>query len=399
MSIMEKALEIQDVIVKDRRYLHENAEVHDELPITTAYVIKRLKEMGYEPEEISKSAVVATVGGKKPGKVFLLRADMDALPIEEETDLEFKSKTSNMHACGHDLHTSMLLGAAKILKDYEDDINGTVKLMFQPAEETLVGAKEMVDAGVLEDPKVDAAMMIHVFAGLEIPSGMVMFPSDGVASASSDWFKIDIIGKGCHGAMPNMGVDPLNVLSHLHIALQEINSRELVPGDMVALTIGEMHGGNTSNVIPDTAYMSGTIRTMNKETRKFIKERLVEMSNSVANTFRASAKVTFSSSCPSVIIDKDLREQIIDYTQAALGAERVLDLKKINMQGQGFGSEDFAFVSEKVPSVIVGLGAGAPSEGYIYPQHHPKIKFNEDVLHIGAAVYAEVAMKWLENNI
>jgi len=226
---------LQSEISANRRYFHQNAEIHNELPLTSAYVVERLKEMGYEPKVIAKCGVVA-VAGKKSGKTFMLRADMDALPMEE-TDEPFKSKTPHMHSCGHDMHTAMLLGAAKILKENEDQINGQVKLMFQPAEETLWGAKAMIDEGLLENPKVDAAMMMHVKIDEKCPTGSIVFSTPGVSSSSSDGFRVEIKGKGGHGARPQASFDPLTTAAHILINLQEIHAKEIAPSDEAVINI------------------------------------------------------------------------------------------------------------------------------------------------------------------
>lgn len=392
-NLLSEAKELQNSIVINRRFLHENAEVSLDLPLTTDYVIAKLKEMGYTPQEISKSGVVAIAGGKKPGKTMLLRADMDALPIIEEADVSYKSKTNNMHACGHDMHTSMLLGAAELLKKHEDELEGQVKLMFQPAEETLLGAKSMIQAGVLENPKVDAAMMIHVATGMPVPSGTVFVQSAGPVTAASDSFKVTINGKGGHGAMPNFTIDPLNVVSHLHIALQAINSREIAPSDNVALTVGQIHGGNAVNIIPDTAFLAGTIRTYTKENREFIKNRIHDISTGIASTFRATALVEHNYGCPSVINDAKLTEQFITYSNSLLEPYKVVSINEKNS-----ASEDFGFVSEVVPTMMVVLSAGSSEDKYKYPQHHPKALFDETPLFIGAALYANTAIEWLKNN-
>lgn len=398
-KILEQAKKINDEIVSWRRYFHENAETHNNLPKTTAYVMARLKEMGYEPEEICQSGVFVTAGGKKPGKTFLLRGDMDALPLEELTDLEFKSKTGNMHACGHDFHTSMLLGAAKLLKDHEEEINGTVKLMFQPAEETLFGAKAMVEAGILDNPKVDAAMMIHVFSGMPIPGGTVVFSGPGAVSATSDWFKINIKGKGGHGAMPETTIDPLNTAAHIHLALQEINAREIDPSKTIVITVGEMRGGTTGNIIPDTAFLQGTIRTFDDEVRKTAKSRLVEISEGIGKTFRCKVEVELFNPCPSVVNDVELSNSIKKYTSELIGAHAVMDMVAITGKTQRMnGSEDFAFVSEKTPSLFIGMSASVEKDGVVYPQHHPKVLFDEKILPVGAAVYANSAIEWLKEH-
>ncbi|HPQ47715.1 MAG TPA: M20 family metallopeptidase [Clostridia bacterium] len=398
-KILEQAKMINDEIVSWRRYFHENAETHLNLPKTTAFVMGKLREFGYEPVEICQSGVLAIAGGKKPGKTFLIRGDMDALPIKEETALSFKSTTGNMHACGHDFHTAMMLGAAKILKENENEINGTVKLMFQPAEETLAGAKAMVEAGILEDPKVDAAMMIHIFSGMPLPDGVVAFSGPGAVSATSDWFKINIKGKGGHGAMPHATFDPLNVAAHIHIALQEINSRETDPEKTVVVTVGEMHGGSTGNIIPDTAFLQGTIRTFDDEVREFTKKRLVEISEGIGKTFRCEVDVELFNACPSVINDEELSKSIPSYTAEMLGKEAVLDIYAATGKTQRMsGSEDFAYVSEKVPALFLGISASVSVDGVIYPQHHPKVVFDESILATGTAVYANSAIQWLKNH-
>jgi len=397
--IVQKALSLQEWIVSHRRYLHKNAEIDMKLPKTTSYVRNQLEEMGYEPQEICESGIVATVGGKLPGKVILLRADMDALPINEEADIDFKSTNGYMHACGHDLHAAMLLGAAKLLKEHEDEIEGTVKLMFQPGEETLSGAKAMVESGILDNPKVDVAMMMHAFTGVPIPSGLFIVPDPGASSAASDGFEIEIKGKGGHGAMPDTTIDPLNVLSHLHIALQAINSREVQPTDSAVVTIGVMHGGTASNIIPDTAKLCGSIRTFSKGNREFIKQRVGEIAHGVAGTFRAEANVTITEGCPAVVNDKDLALSVKTALSKAFGPGATLSMADI-MPGGGkmMGSEDFSFVTERVPSLMIAMTTGNANEGYIYPPHHPKAIFDEQPLSRGAATYACAALNWLSEN-
>ena len=396
-DLLKEAKDINEELLKWRRFVHKNAEVHTDLPITSAYVMEQLEKMGYNPVEICKSGVLATISGKKPGKTILLRGDMDALPIPEETKLEFKSETGNMHACGHDFHASMLLGAARLLKNHEDEIEGTVKLMFQPAEETLTGAKLMIEAGILENPKVDAAMMIHVFSGMPMPSGSVVFSGSGAISATSDWFGIHIKGKGGHGAMPHTTIDPLNAAAHIHIALGEINSREIDPSDTVVVTVGKMQGGTTANIIPDTAFLKGTIRTFNDETREFVKKRLVEISEGTGKTFRCDVDVELSKPCPSVVNDKELADSIFKYTKDMLGAQFAIDSEALTGKTQRMSaSEDFGFLSEKTAALMIGMAASLENDGVIYPQHHPKVLFDENVLPTGAAVYANAAIKWLK---
>lgn len=403
-SFLEEAEAMREKIVTDRRYLHTHPGTGFDIEDTVAYVKKELEALGYEPKECGKAGIVALVGGKKPGKVFLIRADMDALPFREEADVEFASTNGCMHACGHDMHTAMLLGAARLLKAHEDEIEGTVKLMFQPAEEIFEGSHDMIKAGLLDNPKVDVALMIHVMAGMPFPAGTVIVSAPGVSAPAADYFEIKVQGKGCHGSMPNAGIDPLNAAAHILIALQEIHARELAMGDQAVLTIGTMHAGTAANVIPDTATMGGSIRTFDEETRAFLKQRLTEVSEGVAQSFRAKAEVTFGSGCPTLVNDTELSNSADKYVKELLGEGKAFSVAQLNAMGGGgksskaAGSEDFAYVSQEVPSIMLALAAGQPEKGYQYPQHHPMVKFDEDALAGGSAVYAYTAMRWLEEH-
>ena len=251
--LLSEAKEMQLLLTKHRRYLHSHPELGFYLSQTKEYVKKELISIGYEPVECGKCGLVVLAGNKKSGKTFLIRADMDALPISEQAEVDFHSKNKGkMHACGHDMHTAMLLGAARLLKAHESEINGTVKLLFQPAEETLEGAKDMLEAGVLENPKTDAALMIHVTLGIPLSTGRAIICDGGISAPAADYFEIKIQGKGCHGAMPELGVDPITIASHIVIALQELHARELAMADDAVLTIGSIQAGDANNIIPDT---------------------------------------------------------------------------------------------------------------------------------------------------
>lgn len=400
-EILQEAKSMAQELIEKRRYLHENAETGFNLTKTLQFVETELINMGYNPIRCGKSGLIAIAGGKKEGKVFLIRGDMDALPIKEETDLDFASNNGCMHACGHDMHTAMMLGAAKILKKYENEINGTVKLMFQPAEEIFEGSQDMIENGLLNNPKVDAALMIHVMSNTPFKPGTVIVSSPGVSAPAADYFEIKIQGSGCHGSMPNTGVDPINVAAHILLALQEINARELSVTDKAVLTIGTLNSGNIANVIPDTAVMGGTVRTYDEETRKFIKTRMTEISEGIAKTFRAKAEVSFGSGCPTLVNDTELSNCMSKYTQELLGKEMAFTVEELSkMSGsvqssKSAGSEDFAYVSQNVPSIMLALAAGSPENGYVYPGHHPKVMFDEEALPFGSSIYAYTAMKWL----
>ena len=395
-QILQEASALQDEIRHHRLWIHTHAETGFDLTETKPYVKSALMKMGYTVQECGKAGLVTTVG-KPGGKVLLLRADMDALPIAEEADVDFACKNGRMHACGHDMHTAMLLGAAKILKAHESELGGTVKLMFQPAEEIFEGSKDMIASGVLENPRPDAALMIHVAAGMPLPAGTVVVSAPGVSAPAADYFTIRVPGKGCHGSAPQNGIDPLTAAAHILIALQEIHARELSASDEAVLTIGTFHAGEAGNVIPDAATMGGTIRTYDEKTRAYLKERMTAIAKNVAEAFRASAEVSFGSGCPTLVNDKDLSEKITGYLKDLLGANRAFTTAELSggKPARGGGSEDFAYVSHEVPSLMLALAAGDPSKGYPYPQHHPKVKFDEHVLSTGAAVFADCAIHYL----
>ncbi|MCI5596850.1 MAG: M20 family metallopeptidase [Lachnospiraceae bacterium] len=402
-TFLQEAKEKESQLIETRHYLHQHAETGFDLTETKAYVKDQLVQMGYEPKDCGKAGVVALAGGKKPGKVFLIRGDMDALPMKEEADVEFKSETGNMHACGHDMHTTMMLGAARLLKEHEDEICGTVKLMFQPAEEIFSGAHDMIEAGVLKNPDVDRALMIHVMAGTPMPAGTVIVTDGGVSASAADFFRITIQGKGCHGSMPNMGVDPVVPAAHVVTGLQEIQTRELALDDSAVVTIGSIHGGQAPNIIPDNVEITGSIRTFDEKIRQYIKDRIEEVSKGIAATFRAEAEVVYYNGCPVLDNDADLSRCVTVYAKELLGPQKAFSQGELlAMSGgkasKGAGSEDFAFISQEVPSIMLALAAGEPEKGYVYPQHHPKVKFDESVLASGSAVYAYTAMRWLEEH-
>ncbi len=396
-EILTEAERVEGELIAARRYLHEHAETGFSLPETRAFVKSELKKAGYEPTDCGRAGIVAVAG--RGERTFLLRADMDALPISEESGEPFSAKNGNMHACGHDLHTAMLLGAAKILKAHEGELRGAVKLMFQPAEELLEGARDMIESGVLENPAPSAAMMIHVMAGLPVPSGTAIVSAPGVSAPAADYFEITVHGKGCHGAMPNTGVDPVTVAAHIVVALQELHARELAMGERAALTIGVFRAGETANVIPDTARLNGTLRAFDEGTRAFLCSRLTEIAEGTAKLFRATATVRFTSGCPTLVNDAPLSVCAEKYLSELLGSA-VLSAAELQKSGEGggkpSGSEDFAYVSHKTPSLMVALAAGTPEAGYAYPQHHPKVRFDEGVIARGSAMLAYTAARWLE---
>lgn len=390
--MLKEAMDIKQQIKADYEHLHACPEVGFELTETRAYVKKRLLEMGYQPMDCGKAGIVAIAGNPETGKCFLLRADMDALKIKEEAEVPFHSTNGNMHACGHDAHTAMLLGAAKIIKYHEQELGGIVKFMFQPAEEILEGARDMIANGVLGQPKVDGAMMVHVMTGFPLKTGTIVVSAPGVSAPAADFFEIKIKGKGCHGSMPHMGVDPLTAGAHIIIALQEIQAREMSVFDKGALTIGALEGADVANAIPDAVTLKGSMRAFDEDVRNHMKKRLTEIADNVARAFRAEAVVVYTSGAPTLINDKELSEKTALWLKEALGEELVF--RSQDMPGQsGGGSEDFAYVSHEVPSIMVALAAGDSRDGYERPLHHPQMRLDTNALAYGTAAFAEVAMR------
>lgn len=402
-DLLTEAKDNTNELIMLRRKLHRCAGTGFDLPETLAVVREELQKLGIPTENCGKAGLTAVLAGKKPGKVFLLRADMDALPIKEESGEAFAAENGNMHACGHDIHTTMLLGAAKLLKAHEDELCGTVKFMFQPAEEILSGAKDMLENGLLNDPKPDAAMMIHVMAGMPFPAGTAITSAPGISAPAADFFEIHVQGVGCHGSMPNTGIDPLSAAAHIVLALQELHARELAISDQAALTIGTFHAGTAANAIPDTAVLGGSMRALDEDVRAYLKKRMEEIAVAVASAFRAKASVTFTSSCPTLYNDPTLAEETAGYMKELLGETGAFSVPELAAKFGGTGSkvsgsEDFAYVSRAVPSIMVALAAGNPNEGYTNPLHHPQVRFDEKAIPAGAAAYAFTAMRWLSDH-
>lgn len=393
MDILKEAKALQGELTAHRRWLHSHAEVGFALHDTLPYVRQQLMDLGYEPKDCGKAGLSVTVG--RPGKTILLRADMDALPIPEESGEEFACTGGTMHACGHDFHTAMLLGAARLLKAHESELQGTVKLMFQPAEEIFEGAKDMIADGILASPAPDAAMMLHVTTAAPMPAGFLVVNAPGVSAPAADYFTIRVQGKGCHGSAPQNGVDALTAAAHILLALQEIHARELAPNDEAVLTIGTIQGGTAANAIADCAVMGGTIRTYDEKVRSYLKERMTAIAQSISSAYRATAAVEFGSGCPTLRNDPGLSRCAAGYLKEMAGEDMVM-VTPPNMRGGG--SEDFAYVSQQVPALMVALVAGSSRDGYTVPLHHPKVRFDESALPWGTAAFVQTAIRWLEDN-
>ena len=389
--ILAEAHKLHEEIVAWRRYLHENPEVEFDTPKTSAFIAEKLRELGAEDirERIGKSGVTALVRGALPGKTLAIRADFDALPIAEETGLPFASKNGLMHACGHDGHTAMALGAAKLLLAQKAELKGVVKFIFQPAEETVQGAKAMLDDGAMDDPAVDAVLGLHTGClWKEIGPGEVGVRY-GALMAAVDRFHITFKGKGGHGATPHLTVDPVTMASTAVLELQTILSRELSPLDPAVLTIGRIEGGRAFNIIAENCAIEGTVRTLSPATRAFVEERIRAIASKVAEGMRGEAEVSYFAGPPALINNDDFTKKFQAFAKTIVGEDKVKEISEPTM-----GGEDVAFVLEKAPGTFFVHGSCNPDKGHIYPHHNPKFDIDEDTLPLGTALLAGFALAW-----
>lgn len=400
---MTKAQEFQreadaltDRLITWRRKLHRQPEIGLNLPRTAALVETTLRQLGLEPSRKGGEGVTgitAVIKGGQPGPVILLRSDMDALPLQEENELPYRSQTpGNAHMCGHDTHTAMLLGAASILTAHAEELCGSVKLMFQPGEEGYNGAARMIADGLLENPRVDAAVAMHCLTGSTWKTGTVLCALDGKAKASSDTFRVAVTGKGTHGATPELGTDVIYMLSHIAEELYAIRSRELSPFTPAILSICQLHAGSVDNILPESGVLSGTFRTFDEKTQALIRRRIVEISAAAASAFGGKAEVRFGESLRPTLNDRAVSDSVFSYVCELCGEDLTAVI------GPVMGAEDFSEIAHEVPSVYLDISFGSAEEGYPYAVHSPHCVFNERALPVGAACYAYCAMRWLEEH-
>ncbi len=382
---------IQQDMVKWRRDLHQIPELGNLLPKTVAYVSAVLDSLGISYRTlVDGNAIVATIEGQTPGKCFALRADMDALPIKEQTGLPFSATGENMHACGHDAHTAMLLGAAKYLVNHRADFKGTVKLLFQPGEEYPGGAKPMIDDGALQDPQVDAVFGLHNGRlSNTIPVGSIGFKR-GAMMAAPDRIFIKVIGQGTHGAYPEQGKDPIVIASELVLALQRLISREKRATEPAVLSICRISGGYNHNVIPSEVELEGTVRTTSPQLRKYYKERIEKICQHYAAMHDIIIEVDYKFVYPPLINDDDITELAIATATQLFGESSVCE-----MVAPVMGGEDMAFFIEAVPGTYAFLANPAPIDGVCYPHHHPKFNVDESYFEKGAKLHTAIAMAYL----
>lgn len=372
-------------VIAHRRALHRIPEVALTEEKTAAYIATRLNEMPLEVRtQIAGHGVMGFLDTGRPGKNLLIRADMDALPITEKTNLPFMSEhEGNMHACGHDAHMAMVLGAAKLICGFSENLSGTIRFIFQPAEEGPGGALPMIDAGVMDNPKVDYSVGCHMWP--DIPEGKVGV-RDGVMMAAMDQFEITIIGKGGHGAMPHQCVDALEVGCQVVNALQRITSRQMNPLMPTVVTIGSFHAGTAFNIIPDTAEMQGTTRTFDRDIWDSWPQRLEKIIGGVCSSMNAEYKLDFNKGFPPVVNEPTMSDIVRRCAQATAGKENVI------IPDPSMGGEDMAYYLERSKGCFFCLGTGH-SGGY--PIHNARFDFNEKVLAIGVEIYCRTALELL----
>ena len=391
ISLLNEAAALEPYLIALRRDLHRHPELGRHEFQTAQRVERELRALGLQTRRIAGTGVIGFLRGKSDGPCIALRADMDALPIQERCDSDFSSECPGvMHACGHDMHTAALIGAAGLLARHRSELRGSVKFLFQPDEEGFTGAKAMLAAGILKKkPEPQAALALHVHSGT--PSGLALC-GRGTFIAGCTLFRITVQGIGCHGAMPETGVDPINIAAHIYLALQELIARELAAKTPAVVTIGRFCGGEGPNIIPGACVLEGTIRTFDREVTARLMTRITELAEGIAKAFRGSARTEELASAPPLKNDPALVNRMADWAEELLGKQSVYRLDE-----GGMGSEDFASYTYEVPSAYLLLGAGTAAEDPRFgkPMHNPQVVFNEDILPKGAALYAACAMKWL----
>ena len=392
-KIKEKAAEVEGKIIKIRREIHQHPELSFEEKNTAALAAAEMKKLGFEVKEnIYGTGVTATfINSSSPeAKTLLIRADMDALPVEEKNDLSFKSqKPGIMHACGHDGHTAILIGTALVLKELAQDFNGNLKFLFQPGEETSGGAAGMIEEGVLKEPEVDAAVGLHLWGSS--PKGVVEYKS-GPFMASPDRFDLKIIGKGGHAARPHNTIDPIPIGAEIISALQTIVSRKIDPLESAVISVGNFEAGSTHNVIPDQATIKATVRSLKAEVREQLASSIEKVIKNICNIYGADYEFNYIFGYPAVKNDSQMTEILAESAIKVLGEQRVREREKAEM-----GGEDFSYFGQQVPSVFYFLGIAPPGE--IINHHQADFKFDDSLLKDGVAVMAQTAIDFFNKEI
>ncbi|MDD3225327.1 MAG: M20 family metallopeptidase [Clostridium sp.] len=390
MSIKNEVLKYKDYMIDLRRYFHTYPELSFEESNTAKKIKEELDKIGIPYETYKNSnAIIGTIKGKKSGKTIALRSDMDALPVTECTNLDFSSKNSGcMHACGHDAHMASLLGAGRVLNNLKDELNGTVKLLFQPGEEVGAGSKKLIENGVLTG--IDSIFGIHVIS--DIPCGKIAIDA-GPKMASADNFKITVKGKGCHGAKPNQGIDALVAASSIVLNLQSIVSRNIDPLEPAVVTVGSLVSGTQYNIVADSAVLTGTARCFSNEIREELPKLLKRVVEKTAESYGASADVDYKFTVGPVINDEYLSKIGENAASKILSKDALLKGTKLLI------SEDYSNYLAKIPGIFALVGAGNAKKGASYPHHNEKFTVDEDCLVISSGLHAQYAYDYLNNDL
>ncbi len=386
---------VEERVIGWRRDLHRIPEIGLKVPQTASYICGVLDELGISYHTLLEgNAVVALIEGARPGKCLALRADTDGLEIVEETGLPFASINGCMHACGHDAHTAMLLGAAMWLNDQRSTLQGSVKFLFQPGEEYPGGARPMVEAGCLESPKVDAVAGLHTGSvSAELEPGKIGFKS-GPLMAAVDTLFITVQGKGGHAAYPETTIDPIPVAAEIVLAIQTVVSRTIAPADPAVISIGKISGGQSMNVIPDRVELVGTVRTTNQQTREGIAERIRTICEHIASAHGATVTVRHDFIYPALLNDAEMTELAMEAAAEIVGQERIQLLERPVM-----GAEDFSCFAEQVPSVYYFQYAMEADDGEVYGHHNSRFRLDESRLIEGSKLHCGVALKYLNGTV
>jgi amidohydrolase len=387
MDVKQEIARRHSTLIELRRDFHQHPELSLEETRTAGIIAERLRASGLEVRTgVGKTGVVGVLRGGKPGKTLAIRADIDALPVQEENDLPFKSQVpGKMHACGHDAHTAIALTLADILAAHQDELHGNVTFLFQPAEEQIGGAQLMIADGALKNPDVDAVIGLHVSSNL--PVGQVIVRS-GAGLASADSFNIRVRGRAGHGALPHLSVDPILVASEIVVALQSLVSREVSPFEPAVVTIGSFHGGTARNVIADEVLLEGTFRAFSDEVRAHLTRRINELAQEVASSMRATASFELLEGCPPCVSNAGMCNLVRRAAAATVGAENTLDRVIAS------ASDDMAYFLNAVPGCYFSLGA-QDSTCADSPHHSPRFRIDEAGLPVGVEVMARAALEYL----
>lgn len=389
MDILKSLKEIEKDIISWRRHLHQIPELGNDLPKTSSFVMERLNEFGleYRSRVGLEHAIVGFIDGGLEGDTIAFRADMDGLPVVEDTGLDFQSTNGCMHACGHDAHTAVLLGVAKILNENKDKLRGRILLIFQPGEEISAGARPIRESGILKEYKVKKIYGLHLGGIAGGVNNGKLFLNPGPMMACLDRFKLKIIGKGSHGAYPNQSIDPVTIASYIVTGLQEIISREIPPTSPGVITIGKFQAGSAYNVIPDFVEIEGTARSVTEEQRKFVARRIGEISKSIAEGFRGEVEYDYIFGAPPLVNNREITLEAEESARKILGEDKVILSNQAVM-----GGEDFAEYLEEVPGSFMFYENMLEIDGRVYPHHNPKFALDESKFIDAASVFIQIAL-------